>query len=384
MIHRPESTLVEEIVEEIMKELSRPEISDDDFKGLVGMQKHYRRIESLLSIDSSRVRIISIWGMAGIGKTTIADAVFTRLSNQFESSYFLKNVREESEKYGLEKLRNEIIAKLLGDEKLNSGSLPNRILEHTKDRLRRTKTLLVLDDVSEKKQLESLVSDLFGRDSRIIVTTRDEGVCRGTTILADFEKYGVELLSFEESLQLFNLKTFGENSATDYQELSDKVVRYAGCNPLAITVLGSHLRSLRNPTKENWEMELEKLKVVPHDDIIKVLQISYDGLDKTEQKIFLDIACFFKRRQRGFVENILNACNLFASTGIDFLIDKSLITVDSCYNILDMHDLVQQMGWHIVREESEEPGERSRIWTVEDAFCVLNDDMVSSSIRNFL
>ena len=98
MIHSPESKLVEEVVEAIMKELSRPVIPDDDFKGLVGMQEHYRKIESLLSIDSSKVRILSIWGMGGIGKTTIADAVFTRLSKQFESSYFLKNVREESEK----------------------------------------------------------------------------------------------------------------------------------------------------------------------------------------------------------------------------------------------------------------------------------------------
>ena len=70
---------------------------------------------------------------------------------------------------------------------------------------------IVLDDISEKMQLEYLVSDNIGNGSRVIITTRDEGVLRGTDITrAAFDKYKVKVLSSEEAFMIFNVPTFGE------------------------------------------------------------------------------------------------------------------------------------------------------------------------------
>ncbi|XP_024026924.1 disease resistance-like protein DSC1 [Morus notabilis] len=160
----------------------------------------------------------------------------------------------------------------------------------------------------------------------------------------------------------------------DYMELSKNVVEHAGGLPLAITVLGKHFRSLRIQSQKSWEMALEKLKIVPHNDIHNVLKISYDGLEKEEKDIFLDIACFFKRMCRHFVENILNGCGFFASIGVDILIDKSLITINPYNNTLQMHDLLQEMGKNIVRQESTKLGERSRLWIPEEACEVLENN----------
>lgn len=40
------------------------------------------------------VRVVGIWGMVGIGKTTIARAVYDKIARQFEHSCFLENVKE--------------------------------------------------------------------------------------------------------------------------------------------------------------------------------------------------------------------------------------------------------------------------------------------------
>ena len=64
-----------------------------------------------------------------------------------------------------------------------------------------------------------------------------------------------------------------------------------------------------------------------------------------------------------------------AYSGIDNLIDKSLITVSQ--NKIAMHDLLQEMGWDVVRKESSsEPERRSRLWIPEDIHDVLIENTV--------
>ena len=106
-----------------------------------------------------------------------------------------------------------------------------------------------------------------------------------------------------------------------------------------------------------------------------MLKISYDGLDREEKKIFLDIACFFKGKKKGFVINILNACGFSAEIGICVLSDKSLISLSND-NIITMHELLQAMAREIVRQECEEPGKQSRLWNYDDIYHVLTKDKV--------
>ena len=125
-----------------------------------------------------------------------------------------------------------------------------------------------------------------------------------------------------------------------------------------------------------WESTLNKYERIPSRDIQKILQISYDGLDETEQHIFLDIACFFKGYNYDKVVDILGTCDLWPELGIKKLIEKCLLTNEG--NTLWMHDLLQQMGREIVRQESQvNPGQRSRLWNYEEALDVLIENMVN-------
>ena len=130
------------------------------------------------------------------------------------------------------------------------------------------------------------------------------------------------------------IRTFG------FTQLSERVISYADGIPLALKVVGSLLRGKR---QENWESELNKLRECPNEIIQNVLRVSYNSLDLKQKRILLDIACFFKGTYRDYVERILDACGVLAKSGIDDLIDKSLITVKD-NNRLWMHDFGARNG----------------------------------------
>ena len=124
-------------------------------------------------------------------------------------------------------------------------------------------------------------------------------------------------------------------------------------------------------TIDEWQSALKQLKNNPQRKIFDTLKVSYDGLEEEMWKmIFLDIACFFRGKLKDRVIEILENCGFAAKIGIGVLMEKSLLTLEN--NKLLMHDLLQEMGWEIVRQESlKEPGERSRLWLRKDLSHVL-------------
>ncbi|VVA32383.1 PREDICTED: TMV resistance [Prunus dulcis] len=371
---RTEAHLVETLVEDILTKLNRK--SSSDLKGLVAIESQIEQIESSLCIDSPEVCFVGIWGI-GIGKTTLAGAVYSRLSSKFKTSCFLANVREESEKHGLNHLRNKLLRVLLEDENLTIDT-PSIGSTFVGERLCRTKVLIVLDDVNDMSQLELLAGDHvgFGPGSRIIITTRNRRLLKKK--VDDDKIYKVKGLHCDEALQLFHFHAFKNNSPrTDYAELSEMVVDYAEGIPLALKIFGSSF--LHCKSKEEWENELKKLKNFPSKKIQNVLRLSYDGLDKNEKEIFLDIACFYKGMNVDFVKRMLDIRGFFV-VGIGVLIDTSLISISTSY-CLEMHDLVQEIGWEIVREQCIEPGKRDRLFIAEDVCHVLKNNTATAMVQ---
>nr|KYP58913.1 TMV resistance protein N [Cajanus cajan] len=376
--YRTEYELIEEIVKVVMQKLNH--IYPTEVKErLVGIDQNLAPIESLLKIRSKEVRIIGIWGMGGLGKTTIANALFAKLSSQYEGSCFLTNVREEFDKRGLGYLRDKLFSEVLEDVNLHI-STPRVRSTFVMRRLRQKKVLIVLDDVDNPKKLEYLAAqhDCLGSGSRVIVTTRDKHVLsKGVD-----EIYEVKGLSLHHAVNLFSLNAFGKTyPKMGFEMLSKQVVDHANGNPLALKVLGSVLHS-RN--EQQWNSALRKLMKVPNEEIQNVLRWSYDGLDDEQKNMFLDIACFFQGEDKENVVRLLDICGFYADIGIRILLDKGLITF-SDDNEVCMHDLIQEMGWQIVHQESiKDPGRRSRLWDPYEIYEVLKNNKGTDAVEGII
>ncbi|KAL7237877.1 hypothetical protein ACSBR2_004056 [Camellia fascicularis] len=131
-----------------------------------------------------------------------------------------------------------------------------------------------------------------------------------------------------------------------------------------------------------WKSQLEKLKAIPDYQVIEKLKISYDSLqDDHDKNLFLHVACFFVGIDEDWVVIILDGCGFYTAVGIQNLIDRCLLTVDQSRKLV-LHQLVQEMGREIVRQESpNEPGERSRLWNHKDSFNVLRENTGTRKIE---
>ena len=340
----------------------------------VGVNSRAKAIESLLDIKVNDVRMVGIHGLGGIGKSTIAKAVYNNIFKHFEGSCFLENVRENSETNdGMIQLQEKLIFDILRGKQLKVVSVA-RGINMIKEMLHGKRTLLILDDVDKSKQIENLLGnyDWFASGSRVLITTRDRHLLNNLGKVCT--TYEVKELGKHEALELFNHHAFqGNELEEDYFELANQVIKYARGLPLALTVIGS---DLCGRTKSEWENAIHQYRKILEKDIHEILKVSYDGLKLTEKDIFLDVACFFKGMNKDNVAYVLEACNLYPTSGIPNLVNKCLITIDS-YGILGMHDLVQQMGREIVQQKSPENlKKRCRLWHYEDAFEVLTGSKV--------
>ena len=365
-----------QFIQRIIKEISVTKLNRTQLfvtKHPVGIDSRADAIELLLDLKSNDVRMVGIHGLGGVGKTTIAKAIYNRITKYFELSCFLEDIREKSRTNDdIIKLQEMLLSKISRGTFVKVENVPKGIIM-IKERFCRTRLLLIIDNVDESEVMVNLLGecDWFALGSRVIITTRDKQVLN--TLGKDHPIYELKELNQSESRELFNLHAFPKiEPKQDYSEVAKQIIHYASGLPLALKIIGSDLcgKSIRE-----WKSALEKYKNIPHKKIQEKLKISYDELEKTEKDIFLDIACFFKGFDRSYVVNILDACKLYPSYGIGKLIDKCLITVGQSGKLW-MHDLLQQMGREIVQQESEELGKRSRIWCFEDAHEILTTNMV--------
>nr|ABF81428.1 TIR-NBS-LRR-TIR type disease resistance protein [Populus trichocarpa] len=365
--NRNESESIKIIVEYISYKLSitLPTIS----KNLVGIDSRLEVLNGYIGEEVGEAIFIGIYGMGGIGKTTVARVVYDRFRLQFEGSCFLANVREVfAEKDGPCRLQEQLLSEILMERASVWDS--SRGIEMIKRRLRLKKILLILDDVDDKEQLEFLAEERgwFGPGSRIIITSRDKQVLTRNGVARIYEG---EKLNDDDALMLFSQKAFkNDQPAEDFLDLSKQVVGYASGLPLALEVIGSFLHGRSIP---EWRGAINRMNEIPDREIIKVLLVSFDGLHELEKKIFLDIACFLKGFKIDRITRILDGRGFHASIGIPVLIERSLISVSR--DQVWMHNLLQKMGKEIIRRESpEEPGRRSRLWTYKDVCLALMDN----------
>ncbi|XP_034922557.1 putative disease resistance protein RGA1 [Populus alba] len=291
-------------------ELQRPTTTSFvDESSVIGRDGEKRNVVSKLLAESSQeardVDVISLVGLGGIGKTTLAQLAF---NDSEVTAHFKKKIWVcVSEPFDEVRIAKAILEELEGraSDLVGLQSLLRRVSESIKGK----RFLLVLDDVWTENhgQWEQLKPSLTGcaRGSRILVTTRKDTVA---TMMGSDHRINIEKLSDEVCRSIFNHVAFQERSEDERKRLTDigdKIANKCKGLPLAAKVLGGLMQSKR--TREEWERvlssELWRLDEVDRDQIERrifiPLLLSYYDLPSVVRRCFLYCAMFPKDYKMG-------------------------------------------------------------------------------------
>ncbi|CAA0300175.1 unnamed protein product [Arabidopsis thaliana] len=353
-----EATNIEKIAADISKMLNHLTPSHD-FDHLIGMSAHMERMEQYLRLDLDEVRMIGIWGPAGIGKSTIARFLFNQVSTRFQNSALIEDIKGSYPRPCLDVYKAKLkLQKKMMSRMINQKDIVISNLGVAQERLRHRTVLLVLDDVDQFAQLDALAKDVkwFGPKSRIIITTEDKRLLKahGIDLI-----YKVDFPSTNQALQMFCMYAFDQKSPKDgFYGLAHEITYLVGELPLALEVMGSYFRGLLS--KEQWSMEVSRLRINLNGDIESILKFSYDALCDEDKDLFLHIACFFNGKCIKKVKEILAKKFKDLNGRLYVLEMKSLISYDICrtgegkydfYEYIHMHTLLAQLGEEIVRKQ---------------------------------
>ncbi|KAK0574072.1 hypothetical protein LWI29_017828 [Acer saccharum] len=148
--------LVQLLVKRVLTKLSNTPIRVAAYT--VGIDSRVEELMKLLDVKSNGVRVLGLHGMGGVGKTTLAKAVYNKLVGKFECRSFITNVREISRQTdGLISLQHKLIDDLSLDNTVLKRNEIEANISAIKEVVDKRKVTVVLDDVDDIGQLNALL-----------------------------------------------------------------------------------------------------------------------------------------------------------------------------------------------------------------------------------
>lgn len=274
-----------------------------------GIDDNVLKIIGLLRENS--VRSIGIYGIGGIGKTTILKSLFNdRETNDMFDSIIWVTV---SRHWSSQKIQDQLQMQLLNNLSGSNTNLHPKLLHSLKNK----KLLFLLDDVWDRIDLNDAGIPVPSEeiDCRIIFTTRFLDVCR---IMDADTKLEIQPISREEAWGLFHDQVGGIIYSTDIKLYAETIVAECGGLPLAIVVTGRALRKENNVLE--WKHALREL-LIPgtrdeHDSeaVIQQLKFCYDRLKARDVK-----DCFL------YCASFQEDCDVNISELLNHLVDEGLV-----------------------------------------------------------
>ncbi|KAL5822935.1 hypothetical protein ACOSQ4_020835 [Xanthoceras sorbifolium] len=352
--------------------LPRPPAEEIPLEKTVGIDSIFSQLWSCFPQgEDTNTEIIGLYGMGGVGKTTLLKQLNNNLFHEFRSAFDAVIWVVVSKEVNLWKIQ-EVIREKLG---IADGTWKNKVNEHERaveifKILRQKKFVLLLDDLWEPINLASVGVPLDNTNgSKVVLTTRKEEVCGHMNA---HKRFKVECLSAEASLDLFRLKV-GEDVLSSHHELpklAEIVVQECKGLPLVLLTVGGAMANWKTP--EEWQRAIQLLRNYPFevagmdDHVFHKLRYSYDSLsDDTLKNCFLYCSLFPEDHNivkdelielwigEGFLDKFDDIYD--ARNHGEYIIGRlklaCLLETGEYKNIIKMHDVLRDMALKLASEE---------------------------------
>ncbi|KAL5566429.1 hypothetical protein UlMin_029593 [Ulmus minor] len=303
-------------------------VPEHDFVGNEGGMMEL--VTQLTKEGNSASQVVSIHGMGGLGKTTLAKKVYhhkqVRLHfNRFAWVFVSQQFQPKDIWKGVLKL----VSPGVGIEGLEQSELAKKLY----DVLEEKKCLVVLDDVWNKDDWDLIKAGFPEKTTRskILITTRRKDVAEHADTRGFL--YQPPHLDNTASWELLKKKAYFQEHATsrdDYEhmeKLGKDMVKYCGGLPLAIVVLGGLLSTKH--TVDEWETLKQNVKELinkgqsigeqEYKSVFGVLGLSYDELPYHLKPCFWHLANF----PEDYEINVKELCRLWTAEGFVLVEDKA-------------------------------------------------------------
>jgi len=265
----------------------------------VGRESDKKRVKTFLmnSNYEHNVSVISVFGMGGLGKTTLAQHVFN--DEQVKAHFGVRLWVSVSGGLDVRKIVKGVLGTKDVDYQLES------LKKELEDKIGKKKYLLVLDDMWDGEDGEDdgekwdRLKELLPRDaegSRIVVTTRSSKIAKFTSTI---EPHVLEGLSVDESWYLFKRKAFPQGQESGHvdenvdERIRKEIVKRCCGVPLVIKAI-ARLMSLKDRAQWLPFIQQELPNSVQDDNIIDTLKLSYDPLPSYMKPCFAYCSLFPK------------------------------------------------------------------------------------------
>ncbi|KAM3405897.1 hypothetical protein ACQJBY_000123 [Aegilops geniculata] len=343
---------------------------------LVGIEENKERLIRCLTgggdgLEKSSSKITIVWGMPGVGKTTLVAHVYNTVKVDFDAAAWVT----VSETYRIEDLLKNIIIQF--GIAVDVANVEMRgLAESIHNYLQGKKYILVLDDVWAER-LWSEIRDVFPTfdcTGRVVMTSRKQAVLATRESACAIH---LEPLQEHHSWLLFCKSAFGnaddKECPLELQELAQKFIAKCQGLPIAIACIG-RLLSCRPPTSAEWEnvygvLDSQLVKdVIP--DAHMILKVSLEDLPYDLKNCFLHCALspedyVLKRRKTmrlwiaaGFIREKDESQTLeeVAEGYLAELVNRSLLQVVKRNHFgrlkhCRMHDVIRLLALNKAKEE---------------------------------